>query len=159
MAVPAFGKGGLLPPGRHPATVDEVRAALVDAFEGSATRAAIFGYWIELRAAMAELVPVVSQWLDGSFTTDKLDPADLDLVTLIDGPTYDELARHRRLLVTSLIDGTYTEQFWSCDSNPLAHYPEGDLGHAASVVVAERWQSYLGHTRDGEEKGFVEVAG
>lgn len=159
MPLPPFGDDGLLPPGRHPATVDEVRAALVDAFEGSATRAAIFGYWLDLRAALGELVPVRSQWLDGSFTTSKPDPADLDLVTVVDGPTFDELPRHRRLLVGSLIEGTYTEQFWSCDSNPLFRYPEGDLGHHASVVVAERWESYFGHTRDGDEKGFVEVEG
>jgi hypothetical protein len=158
MPVPAFGDGGLLPAGRHEATVEDVRAALVDAFEGSSTRAAIFSYWRDLREALGELVPVHAQWLDGSFTTDKPDPADLDLVTVVDGPAFDALPRHRRLLVASLIEGTYTEQFWSCDSNPLARYPEGDLGHHASVVVARRWESYFGHTRDGAEKGFVEVA-
>lgn len=157
MAIPEFGDGGLLPAGRHEATVDEVRSALVEAFEESSTRAAIFSYWLDLREALAELVPVRSQWLDGSFTTDKLDPADLDLVSVIDGPAFDELPRHRRLLVASMIEGTYTEQFWSCDSNPLLRYPEGDLGHHASVVVAGRWESYFGHTRDGAEKGFLEV--
>ena len=159
MPLPAFGDDGLLPPGRHPVTVEEVKAGLVDAFEGSATRAAIFGYWQELRAALSDLVPVRSQWLDGSFTTDKPDPADVDLVTVIDGLAFDDLPQHRRLLVRSLIEGTYTEQFWSCDSNPLVLYPDGDLGHHASVVVAGRWESYFGHTREGGEKGFVEVTG
>lgn len=159
MPVPPFNDDGLLPEGRHPATVEEVKAALVDAFEGSATRAAIFGYWLELRTALQELVPVHAQWLDGSFTTDKPDPADLDLVTVIDGPAFDELPRHQRLLVGSLIEGTYTEQFWACDSNPLALYPDGDLGHHASVVVKDRWDSYFGHTREGGVKGFVEVTG
>lgn len=55
MALPEMDAHGNLPPGRHEASVDEVRAALVDPFAGSHTRRAIFDWWTELRDALCEL--------------------------------------------------------------------------------------------------------
>src|SRR5690554_2523543 len=107
---------GLLPAGRHRATPEEVHARLVEPFTDSTTRSAIVTFWEDRRAAITELVDVVAEWLDGSFTTDKRDPADIDLMTIIDGSSFDELPRHRRQVVASLVAGTTTEDFWSCDA-------------------------------------------
>lgn len=73
---------GLLPLGRYAATLDDVRAAYVDApeFSRSTSRAAI---WAEFESATNELrriVPTVCVWLAGSFMTDKLDPDDIDTI-------------------------------------------------------------------------------
>lgn len=76
MSLPAF-EDGLLPPGRH-ATVDEVCEALVTGLPSSTTQAAIFSFCQDRRTAGGE-------WLDGSFATDKRDPADVDLITIIGG--------------------------------------------------------------------------
>jgi hypothetical protein len=148
---------GLLPPGRHPATVADVRAALVDPFSGSTTRAAIFTFWEDRRRAITDLVEVVGEWLDGSFTTDKPDPADLDLVTIIDGGAFDELPRHRRQVVASLVAGTTTEEFWACDAGVVVAYPPGDLAHARTAVAAGCWAGYFGHTRQGRASGLIEL--
>lgn len=158
MSIPAFTDEGLLPPGCHPATVEEVRERFVDAFPESATRAAIFTFWQHHRAATRDLVTVHADLLDGSFVTDKQDPADLDLVALLDGPAYDELPVHRRQLVASLFAGPHTEAVWQCDAQPVAVYPEGDLAHARTVLARRFWSSYFAGTRDGGEKGFLEVA-
>lgn len=157
--IPDFEPTGLLPAGRHAATAEEVEERFVDAFPDSPTRRAIYTFWRAHREAVADLVRVHGQWLDGSFTTDKSDPADMDLVTIIDGPAFDELPRHRQLMVRALVNGTDTESFWSCDAQPLVHYPRGHPGHSKFVIAAERMESYYAHTREGGEKGFLEVSG
>ena len=157
MPVPSFGPGGLLPEGGHRATLTEVKAALVDDFTRSATRTAIFTWFTQYRRNLRELVKVRRTWLDGSFTTDKVDPADVDVVAEIDGASFDALPHHRQLLVRSLIEGTYTEEFWQCDSQPLVWYPKGHPGHSKYQLTAERWRHYYGWTRDGKPKGWVEI--
>ena len=157
MAIPDFDSNGNLPPGRHEASVDEVREALVGRFPTSTTRSAIFDYWHDHRLALEEQVEVHSQWLAGSFASDKPDPADADVVTVLDGPAYDELPRHRQLIIKSLIAGHYTEDFWHCDAYPVLAYPEDHPGHTQYRIAVERWEDYFGHDRDGNECGFVEV--
>ncbi|WP_370324526.1 hypothetical protein [Euzebya sp.] len=157
MPLPEFDDDGMLPPGLHRATVDEVRAALVEAFTTSTTRTAIHSFWQDRRAAVREHVDVVGEWLDGSFTSDKPDPADLDLITIIDGPSFDAAPRHRRQVVASLVAGTTTEAFWACDANVLVHYPDDDLAAGRTAVAAGCWAAYFGHTREGRACGIVEL--
>ena len=159
MAIPDFDENGNLPAGEHTATLDEVRSALVDAFPESRTRRAIYDYWVLHRSALGELVEQHRQWLAGSFTTDKTDPADADVVTLLDGPRFDDLPRHRQLLVRQLIAGHYTEDFWSCDAYPVLLYPDDHAGATYSRLAADRWRGYFGHDRDGNDRGFVVVEG
>lgn len=159
MALPSFDEHGNLPPGRHEADVDDVFKQLIGAYDDSATRTGIGAYWRTHRAAVAGLVPLHEQWLAGSFTTAKTDPADVDVVSVIDGPAYDELGTERQLVVRMLLAGHYTEQFWACDVYPLLTYPEGHQAHQASRLCGERWEDYFGHDRDGRERGFVVVPG
>lgn len=156
MPLPDF-TDGRLPAGRHPATIEEVRAALVDPFRSSTTRAAIFAFWEERREAVTDLVDLVGEWLDGSFSTDKLDPADIDLLTIIDGPSFDALPRHRRQIIASLVAGTQTEDFWYCDAGVVVRYPDDDLSSSRTTVAAGCWAGYFGHTREGLSTGIVEV--
>ncbi len=157
MAIPGFDAHGNLPPGRHAASPDEVRDALVAAFDGSTTRAAIFGYWRHHHDALLELATVECQWLAGSFASDKRDPVDADVVTVLDGPAFDALPRHRQLVVRTLIAGHYTEDFWHCDVYPVLSYPPDHPGHNPFRIAVERWEDYFGHDRDGNPCGFVEV--
>ena len=158
MPIPKFDDNGNLPPGRHTASVDQVYEALVARFPTSTTRGAIFRFWHDHRVALEEIVKVHSQWLGGSFASDKTDPADADVVTVLDGPAYDELPRHRQLVVKSLIAGHYTEDFWNCDAYPVLTYPDDHPGHSHFRIAAERWEDYFGHDRDGNDCGLVEVA-
>ena len=159
VSIPDFDDNGNLPPGRHPATVEELEAALVGRFPTSTTRSAIFRYWIDHRQALLDLVEVHCQWIAGSFASDKPDPADSDVVTVLDGLGYDTLPRHRQLTIQSLIAGHYTESFWHCDAYPVLLYPEDHPGHTMYRIAVERWEDYFGHDRDGNECGFVEVSG
>jgi len=159
MAIPDFDQHGNLPPGRHEATVEEVRDRLVTPFEASATRGAIFEWWRHHRDALTELIEIRSQWLAGSFASDKPEPADVDVITVLDGPAYDDLPRHRQVLIRTLIAGHTTEALWGCDSYPLLTYPDDHPGAPASKMVGERYLDYFASDRDNHERGLVEVTG
>lgn len=158
MTIPRFNGDGNLPEGLHEAEAEEVRDALVTPFTESRTRHAIFEWWWDLREALDEFGVLRAHWLAGSFVTGKRDPADLDLITLLDGSGFDELPRYRRLLVRSLVAGHATEEMWRCDNYPVLEYPPEDPAHAPTVAARQMWEYHFGHDRDGEPRGFVVVA-
>lgn len=88
---PSLLSSGHLPPGRHPATLPEVQAQFVDAFASSATRAGIWRGFLDYLEnwAAAENVAGVDVlhgvWIAGSFTTDTINPSDIDV-----SPIYDK---------------------------------------------------------------------
>jgi len=73
---------GLLPLGRHPASLDDLQARFVDdpAFAASATRSEIWGHFRSATGEFQRVVPTVCLWLGGSFFTSKMDPDDIDIV-------------------------------------------------------------------------------
>jgi hypothetical protein len=81
---------GLLPVGRHVCTMAEVEAAFVSApkFAASVTRPSIWADWQQAVAVLQSAVVVHAAWIGGSFTTDKVDPQDIDVTFLISVEDY-----------------------------------------------------------------------
>ena len=146
-----------MPVGRYVATVADVEAAFVDAFPTSGRRRACFEGWQRLRQAVLVLIPVSSQWVDGSFVTAKLDPSDLDLTTLFDGRAYDGLPDIKRKALDGLLAGHACQAVWGCDSFPIAIYPEGHVFRAKYEALYRFWEKWWSRTAGGLPKGFVEV--
>jgi hypothetical protein len=116
---------GLLSPGIHTATMAEVESVFVAAFPSSRTRRPIFDLWIIYRQAITSLLPIAEQWLNGSFTTGKQDPADADVVTFLAHTETDSLAEHERILLLGLFHGKKTKDGCRCDAYLVIEYPDG----------------------------------
>lgn len=157
MTLPDFTDAGDLPPGVHHASVDEIRQRFVTDVGDSAARRDIFERWLQHRRALLELVEVPAQWLCGSFVTDKHDPNDLDVVTILDGPAFDDLPPHRRLVVEMLVRGNYTERLWRVDAWPTFRYPADHPGREIATAATAWLAGHFGSDRDGNERGLVEV--
>jgi hypothetical protein len=155
MAIPAFDSNGLLPVGRHVATPQEVRASLVAAFPTSTSRPGLVDWWEQHRLALLELVPVSEQWIGGSFVTNKVDPGDVDVVSIFDAGAYNALASHRQRLVDSLLWDGHTRGFWHCDSYSIPFYPPGSPGHAVYQARWTHWDDFWGHTGANDPRGRV----
>lgn len=154
-----LGSDGLLPPGRH--TLDEAtfEATFVDGFPNSKTRGRLFTRWRRHREALASLIAIETQWIDGSYVTSKEDPGDIDLVTIIDGPTYDALPAPMQHMVEALLAGKRTKAVWGMDSFPIVRYPVGHPGHPLEVTNLATWHDFWSKVRtdDTATKGYVEV--
>lgn len=159
MAVPfAFPPGSpYLPPGLHPATVDDVEATLVTGFPNSSTRREIFDGWMGLRDTMSNVVSLRKQWLDGSYVTTKEDPGDADLVVHLDGTEVEALDAIAEATLKGLVAGPGTKAAWHCDSYPLVEYPPGHALRALYEQALSYWATFFGHDRSGVPKGIVEV--
>lgn len=79
MPIPEFDDNGNLPPGRHPATLEEVRSR----FGGGSMRRRELFRALESVVSRLRSRGVLTILVDGSFTTDKYRPGDVDV--LFDG--------------------------------------------------------------------------
>jgi hypothetical protein len=93
--IPALSATGHLPPGRHPATIEEIHDRFVghSDFSSSTSRAAIFDGFASYLLAWDHAGRTLSatllrgMWVAGSFVSAELDPSDIDV-----SPLYDEAA-------------------------------------------------------------------
>lgn len=82
MAIPELDEHGHLPTGVHDATLEEVRERFGQ-FHGSDRRVQLFAV-LERFAAEAKSAELVQAMIvNGSFTTDKVRPSDIDLVLVL----------------------------------------------------------------------------
>lgn len=154
--VPTFTIDGLLPPGRHRATIDEVEAALVLPFGPSSSRRRLFDGWAARHLELQRLLPV-AEWLDGSFVEAKVDPGDMDVVSFL---RHDDVARldpGQLRELRRLLDPDASAQRFACDAYAVTVREDTP----ASAMRTERWRGYWdtqwGRRRDGRAKGYLEV--
>ena len=147
----------LLPGGIYPADLAAVWTALVDPFPQSRTRGPIFAGLTRLHGEMAGHGVHAKQWLDGSFVEGKLDPGDVDLVTLIDAEILNALGAEAKQFVRgSLVDGGAGP---ACHSFLVAVYAVGHPLRTHSADVCHFWRRWFGHTKSvaAIPKGLIEL--
>jgi hypothetical protein len=145
-----------LPPGRHQISEDEVEGLLVDAFPNSTRRRLLYEQWRAVREGIRRIVSVEAEWLNGSYVTKKVEPDDIDMVTIL-SPEVDELDAADRALLSGLVARHLSEQLHGCHSFALVAYPEDHPNHESYLTAKAYFEKLFGHDRDGAEKGFLEV--
>jgi len=93
-------------------------------------------------------------WVDGSFTTEKIDPKDIDLLVRCDGVRYNGEQKYREA-VDWVIENQKKEL--RCDSYALLEYPEGHELHEEGEWWHAYWQVKWGFSREEDPKGIVVV--
>ena len=109
-------QGYLTPAERLFSNIDAIEAVFVEPFSTSTTRRKIFNalvaYLTELKTALKAPIEV---WVNGSFTTQKRDPNDIDFVIFVDKQVaiaHTDIInqfRQRRYPKNSLTDGYFVE--------------------------------------------------
>jgi hypothetical protein len=79
MPIPELNDNGLLPPGVHTCTLDEVKGRF-GSFRGSDKRTRLFATLLELVAELRSGDLFAAVILDGSFVTGAVAPNDIDLI-------------------------------------------------------------------------------
>ena len=148
-----------LEPGRHPATIPEIEEALVTAFPSSARRRPLFESWRNVVAAIERVTPIKDHWLDGSFVTKKAEPTDIDCVSFFESATFDALGPVDHTLLKALLSAKVTVGLFGCDSYAVIEYPEDHPARGTYEAARTYWDGWLGHDRNGNAKGYVEVLG
>ncbi|WP_216911295.1 DUF6932 family protein [Nocardia noduli] len=92
MVLPDFVDGHdgyqVLPPGRWPCTAEEFEKRFVSGLPDEPRRRQIFEDVEEYQRQQARRgLTILSYWIDGSFTSAKLNPGDIDVTAVVDGAT------------------------------------------------------------------------
>lgn len=92
MRIPDFVDGhdgyGILPPGRHTCTAQEFEDRFVSGLPDEPRRRQIFQDLEEYQVQQSRRgLSVISYWIDGSFTSAKLNPGDIDITAVVDSGT------------------------------------------------------------------------
>lgn len=77
----------VLPPGRHTITLSEVLDNFILGRPDELVRRALWQDFEDFRAGqLAHGIRPIAYWIDGSFSSGKEGPSDIDFTTIVDGP-------------------------------------------------------------------------
>ncbi|MEV1295757.1 hypothetical protein [Pseudonocardia sp. NPDC049635] len=154
-----LGNDGLLPPGRHQVTAEDVKRHFVDGFPEASPRRRLYARWLRHREALVSVIRVHSQWIDGSYVTSKVEPGDIDVVSLLDAPEFEALAPGLQHMVASLVGGKKTREHWMLDSYAVLIYPDGHALRSETDKGLAYWDKQWQGVRDNSQlkKGYLEV--
>jgi hypothetical protein len=101
----------------------------------------------------------IKQWLDGSFTTNKDNPNDIDLVTHIDATKFDQFNdEQQNNLLKLLAEKKRIRSEYMCHVNHIPIYsPEIPELYEFTVGWIEYWLKWFGHDRNNNPKGIIEI--
>jgi hypothetical protein len=113
---------------------------------------------------MADLLNIVEpdswdQWLGGSFTTNKKDPQDVDVVNFIDEPSAKELVISRTpYFFDKANPGSCSKVKYKVDSYLVAVYPTTDPRHRLVTKRQEAyWTDLFGKSRAKENRSIFKL--
>lgn len=154
--IPGFNEIGNLPAGLHQATLAEFETRFVTE-PVSSSRADIFRRYVEYRAELEPLNVIIKQWIDGSFTTTKQNPNDIDLVSQWDGEKVDRDIQIQNKL-SQLLNQRDIKIRYKCDVYGFPKYSEGDPLYQKTLHWRSYWLGLFGYTRGDhpDPKGIIE---
>lgn len=132
----------------------DFETAFVSGFEQSTTRRSIFTGLLEYLGDMGVLLADLGYkgtwrvWLNGSFTTGKLNPNDIDLLNIFDSDTLFE--RFKNQFEPMFADNA--EARYGVD----AYFLLND-NSVKSTELASYWKDQFGMDRNGRPKGIISL--
>lgn len=155
--LPGWSAHGALPAGDYWPTQGSFEAVLVRV-EGSSTRAAIYSGWNSHRSALRTVGcdDMACCLLNGSYTTTKQDPNDLDLVVFLDVDPDDADSVTRFERAAPLLQGPKAKDPYLCDAYAVPVLPRSHPDHEAVTAKAKAyWLKWFARDRAGRLKGRV----
>lgn len=120
--IPQYNQLGILPPGEYKPDPEQFKIHFVDNHTSSTTRKEVFEGYKKYCHRIIETNSVVNQWVDGSFTTNKTNPGDVDLFTVFDGVKLNDSELVNE--VNELICGENMKSLYKCHGFGVCKYPE-----------------------------------
>lgn len=155
--IPDFLPSGLLPPGRYPTSVEEIGRILVDPFALSITRPRLHSGWQDRRRAVTRLIPVVLEWIGGSYSTAKRDPSDIDVVVFLREGDLATLNPSQLSEIVALVNGPSAKSKFGTDTYVVVEVADGHPYHDDYLRAVGYWDRWWSRTRLGEDRGYLEV--
>lgn len=138
----------LLAPGFHDIDESHLDELFVHPFPDSTGRRRLVEGLRTLLSVLQQVSITFEVWLDGSFTTSKPEPVDVDLVVFIDPEETEQLSATQEDILRQLSDNNDVRMKYNCD-----------LYFSLSNDPARRsyWRGWFSFTRTEEPKGIARI--
>ena len=147
--------GNLFPYQKSKLKINDCLDLFVSDFPASQTRQTLFDNLLRYRSAIfSELNQNFKQWINGSFTTQKLNPNDIDLANLI--PYSDALDSKIETILPYFTVGGSLEMY-QMDAHLIPVYDETDPRFENTKLRLAYFEHWFGHDRNDRPKGFIEI--
>jgi hypothetical protein len=144
----------LLLPGRHVMTLPELRKLCVDAIPLSGSRDLLMRSVEALCTTVSTALISSEIWVDGSFLTQKMNPADVDLVVVVQAASWPGTGQQRHVL-SRIAKKDFNAPM--CDSYLLVEYPTSHVNHGMSEIMRAYWIKQFCFNRSEEMKGLAVI--
>lgn len=150
--------GYIDPPERQELSLEEFYLHFVEAFPDSNTREKLFsGYVSYIKDFKNEITADFIQWIGGSFSSKKLNPRDIDLVTILPFETFDKKSE--------LIEKKFrknAKSIYGVDAYIVSSYPEAHQKYPLSHGNLVYWDNQFTKTRKNRagsrfKRGYVQI--
>lgn len=143
----------LLSPGFHDLDDAQVKSLCVDAFPESVRRSMLYCNYIQLvsdiRNINKQFNCFIEVWVDGSFTTEKPEPDDIDILLVIDPNRLNLVPVMFQPQIEKFLNRQYIKHNYKIDLLLLEHGKDEDRMH---------WRGVFGHDREDTPKGIVRIS-
>jgi hypothetical protein len=149
-------KGNPTPPGLKEIQLSTLKDTYVDSFKNSNTREKIFNSYLKFNLDLKTIInnQDFTQYLNGSFTTTKVNPQDIDIVNLISVINLD-------LKILQNLNNFTTKggckNNYLVDSYLIPIYPIDDARYPLTKQWLEYWENFFGKDRDGDRKTLFTI--
>lgn len=133
--------------------LESIQRIFVEGMPLSTTRKIIFESFMAYNEDLRNIISTgFTQWIDGSFVTQKRNPNDIDLVTFVDFKIYNakereiDLLRAKRLKRGNLVDGYF-----------VAIYPKEHPLSKIYEIEQTKWRFHFSTDRQNKGKGILQI--
>ncbi|MFC4259612.1 DUF6932 family protein [Marinobacter lacisalsi] len=138
----------ILEPGLHDFELDEIGNHFLTDFADSRTRAKLIANLEAYAKLLSELGASVELWLDGSFTTKKVDPNDIDLVVFSSEAEINALPPKEQGLLRALLDQPTVKNRFGLDVYFCV---------MENQQLRSYWRGWFGFNRNEQPKGIARI--
>lgn len=151
-----FDVHGNLKIGIHKCYLEEFYKTFVFNFLSTSSRREISVGFARFLLEVLRIYEEFEIWADGSFTTTKTDPGDIDTCTIFHTEQYTSLSHEDQMKAIGLFVGKQTRKKYSVDSYCLQVYPESHPAHHVYIQeLEERKKDFTYDSRTGLHKGII----
>lgn len=137
-------------------TFEEFETTFVANIENSKRRPLIFENYQRYLSDFKEIItPKFKNWVNGSFTTLKSEPNDIDIVNIVD---YSNNLNQKEYLLNAFLTGGGSKDNYLVDAYFVPVYPSDDPRYKfVTEIQIEYWSKWFGHDRNQKTKAIIEI--
>jgi hypothetical protein len=135
----------LYPAGFHEISLDNLENIFVYPFSENERRKYLTSRFRDYLEKFSELGLKAEIWIDGSYSTHKPEPGDMDILIVFDSNEVNQLAFEKRPLLQELFDRELSRIRYSVDVLLL---PSNDINNRSY------WRGWFGFSRTEQPKGI-----